>query len=97
MTVSKVTLPTLCAAQFLLVLDVTIVAIALPDIVRAECFAATGRPRQRDSYRPLPPGAASTSVATSWAPRSFNPFLTSPQDREQRQLQPRSRVQPHVH
>ena len=39
---STVTLITLCAAQFLVVLDVTIVAIALPDIRDSLGFSATG-------------------------------------------------------
>src|SRR5215218_9296983 len=44
MTVSKVTarLVLLCGAQFLIVLDVTIVAIALPDIRRSLGFSAAG-------------------------------------------------------
>ena len=42
MSVSKVTLPILCAAQFLVVLDVTIVAIALPDVQRSLGFSAAG-------------------------------------------------------
>jgi MFS family permease len=42
MQISKVTLPILCGAQFLVVLDVTIVAIALPDIQRSLGFSATG-------------------------------------------------------
>ncbi len=39
---STVTLITLCAAQFLVVLDVTIVAIALPDMRDSLGFSATG-------------------------------------------------------
>jgi MFS family permease len=39
---SKVTLPILCTGQFLVVLDVTIVAIALPEIQRSLGFSATG-------------------------------------------------------
>ena len=38
MWISKVTLPLLCGVQFLVVLDATIVAIALPDIRTALGF-----------------------------------------------------------
>jgi len=40
MSISKVTLPLLCGAQFLVVLDATIVAVALPDIRAALGFAS---------------------------------------------------------